>query len=197
MERDKKYFRIGVLFLVIQIVAIVRNIVSDYNIFFWFCDFAPLPLAIGFFLKKDDVIKSLVNIGLVAQLIYIISYFYTLISGIQVLDTIPTTTTFFYGISSIFIHLSTAFAFFFTYRVKPTIKTLFSSLMFLFGMYVVALFFTTPEQGINYILSSRTLMPFTIPHYTELWVLLTFLCVVLPTQGIQYLFYRRAHAPIH
>jgi len=181
-----------ICFLFIQIVAIVRNIFSDYYNFFWFCDFASLPLAIGFFMKKDDFVKSIINIGLIAQLIYISFFIYKLISGTSALETIPTVTNVFYTSSSILIHLSTPLALLFTYKTKPRIKTLFLSLMFLFGMYVVALFFTTPDKGINYILSSRTLIPFVVPHYTELWVMLAFLIVVLPTQLIQYLIYKKS-----
>ena len=191
MDKNKRYIILGIFFLFIQLIAIIRNVASDYNNFFWFCDFVSLPLAIGFFLKKDNFIKSLINIGLIAQLIYIGAFVYTLISGYTLLNTIPEVRTFFYSFSSIFIHLSTIFALFFTYKIRPTIKTLFSSLMFLFGMYIIALIFTTPEQGINYVLSSKTLIPLVIPYYTELWVLLTFLLVVLPTQLIQYGLYRK------
>ncbi|MFA5856544.1 MAG: hypothetical protein WC867_04250 [Candidatus Pacearchaeota archaeon] len=190
MEKNKTYLILGFYFLFIQIIAILRNVIADYNNFFWFCDFVSLLLAIGFFLRKDDIIKSLINIGLFAQFLYLVGYFYKIFYGETFLDTIPLVTTLFYTISSILIHLSISIALIFTYKSKPTIKTLFSSLMFLFGMYIIALFFTTPEQGINYILSSRTLIPLTIPYYTELWVLLTFLIVVLPTQFIQYLIYK-------
>lgn len=193
MEEKNKHLFIGAFFLFIQLVAIVRNIGDNYYNFFWFCDFVPITLAIGFFLKKDSFIKSIVNIGLIAQLMYVSFYIYKLFFGVSLIDTIPPVTTFLYTTSSILIHLSTTFALMLTHKVKPTIKTLFSSLMFLFGMYVVALFFTTTEQRVNYVLSSRTLIPLVIPHYTELWVLLTFLVVVLPTQLIQYLIYRKSN----
>ncbi|MEK6927932.1 MAG: hypothetical protein AABX11_05875 [Nanoarchaeota archaeon] len=194
MEQNKKYILLGILFLVIQLIAIVRNIMSDYYLFFWFCDFVSIPLAIGFFLKKDTFIKSIINIGLIAQGIYICAYLYKLFSGTTLIDTIPDATNIFYVSSSIIIHLSTTIALIFTYKVKPTIRTLFSSIMFIFAMYIIALFFTTPEQGVNYVLSSRTLIPLTIPHYTELWVPLTFLLVVLPTHLIQYIIYKRAQS---
>lgn len=134
----------------------------------------------------------MINIGLIAQWVYIIGYVYKLVVGASFLATIPDAPTIFYTSSSIFIHLSTTFALIFTYNFKPTIKTLFLSVMFLFGMYAVALFFTTPDQGINFVLSYKTLIPLAIPHYTELWVLLTFLVVVLPTQLLQYLIYEHS-----
>ncbi|MEK6918687.1 MAG: hypothetical protein AABW73_01480 [Nanoarchaeota archaeon] len=190
MEKEKKYLFLGLFFVFIQIVAIIRNVSSGYNNFFWFCDFASLPIAIGFFLKKDDFVKSIVNIGLFPQIIYILAFVYKIFSGVSILETIPDTSTIFYFTSSIIIHLSTIFALCFTYKTKPRISTLFHSIMFIFGMYVIALFFTNPQDRINYVLSSRTLLPITIPYYTELWSLLTFLIVVLPTQGIQYLIYR-------
>src|SRR3989304_809801 len=164
MEKNKKYILIGIFFLFIQAVAITRNIASESYSFFWFCDFASLPIAIGFFLKKESFVKSIINIGLVPQWIYIVLYLYKIFSGISVLETIPDATNVFYITSSIFIHLSTTFALLFTYKVKPTVSTLFSSIVFLFVMYTLALFFTTTEQGINYVLSSKTLTPLVIPH---------------------------------
>ena len=117
MEINNKYRIIGVFFLLIQAVAIMRNIMSDYYNFFWFCDFVSLPLAIGFFFRKDDFIKAIINIGLLAQIIYLLFYIYKLFSGVSLLETIPDTITWFYTISSIFIHLSTIFALIFTYKV--------------------------------------------------------------------------------
>lgn len=190
MEKSKKYFLLGMFFLFIQLIVIIRNIASDYYNFFWFCDFIPLPLAIGFFLKKDNFIKSIINIGLLAQLVSVVLYLYKMFSGISTLEVIPDTTTLFYAVSSIFIHLSNTFALIFTYKIKPTIKTLFYSVIFLFAMYLMALFFTTPEQGINYTLSYGPFIPWVIPYYTELWVLFMFLLIVLPTQFIQYIIYK-------
>src|SRR3989344_8972932 len=192
MEKNTKYFLLGFFFLFIQLIAVIRNVFSDYYVFFWFCDFVSLPLAIGFFFQKEGFIKSMINIGLIAQWVYVAAYSYTIISGNPSLGTIPDDPTIFYTSSSIFIHLSTTFALIFTYKFKPTIRTLFLSLMFLFGMYIIALFFTTPAQGINFVLSAKTLIPLAIPHYTELWVLLTFLIVVLPTQYLQYLIYKHS-----
>jgi hypothetical protein len=191
LNGDKRYLILGFFFLFIQVVAILRNVLSGYYNFFWFCDFVSLPLAICFFIKKEKFVKSIVNIGLVAQLIYIVVSIYTLLSGNSILDTILLYSNIFYFLSSILIHLSVTFALILTYKIRPTVNTLFYSLMFLFGMYFVAIFFTTPAQGINYVLSSKTLIPLVIPHYTQLWVLLTFIVVVLPTQLIQYLIYKK------
>src|SRR3989338_1129828 len=55
----------------------------DYYNFFLFCDFVSLPLAIGFFAKKNDLIKGLVNIGLLAQCIYLGAFFYKLVTSIS------------------------------------------------------------------------------------------------------------------
>jgi hypothetical protein len=194
MKNNKQYTLIGLFFLFIQAITIFRNLLSDYNSFFWFCDFVSLPLALCFFFKKEEFVKSIVNIGLVAQLIYIVGVIYAVFSGTSFLNTIPLYSNIFYLLSSILIHLSTSIALFFTYKTKPTINTLFYSLIFLFGMYLVALFFTTPEQGINYVLSSGKLIPWSlvIPHYTQLWVILTFVIVVLPTQLIQYIIWKKS-----
>jgi len=69
MKKVDFYFWGGVFFVLLQIVAIFRNLYFDYVYFFWFCDFVPFVLAIAFFLKKDEVIKGIINIGLFPQLI--------------------------------------------------------------------------------------------------------------------------------
>jgi len=192
MKNRRKYFLAGIFFLLLQCLVIFRNIISDYNNYFWFCDFVCVPLAIGFFIRKDYIIKGLINIGFIPQLIYIGFLGYAFTTGVSLITTIPENITLFYLISSLLIHLSTTFALILTYDKKLETKTLFSSLMFLFVMYVIALFFTAPGQGANYVLSAKTLIPWPIPHYTQLWIILTFVLVVLPTQLIQYIIYKKS-----
>ncbi|NCN51835.1 hypothetical protein GW931_02390 [archaeon] len=191
LRENKRYLFLGFFFIFIQIVAILRNILSDYYNFFWFCDFISIFIAIFFFLKKEDLIKAVVNIGLLAQLIFLVGIISSTFFGFSFLDSLPQNYSLFYFLSSVLIHLSVTFALILTYKIKPTIKTLFYSIIMLFCMYFVALFFTNPEQGINYVFSSKSLFSLIIPHYTQLWVPLTFIMVVLPTQLIQYLIYRK------
>ena len=96
-------------------------------------------------------------------------------------------------LSTILVHLATFMALIFTIRIKPNRKTLIYSIVFMFGVYLVTLIFTSPQEYTNFVYSSGNLLNsfnFTIPHMVLLWPTLAFFLVILPTQGIQYILYR-------
>ena len=187
---SKRAFLLGGIFLGVQILTLFRNYYSDYFLFFWFCDFAPMLFAFAFFTDNKHFAKGIINVGLFAQMIYLSLFIYRLASGVTLYSIAPESTNLFYNVSSIILHSSTFFAVLLTYRTKPTRKTLLYSLLILFGMYITTLLFTNPEYGINYVYNSRALLPFTIPYYVYLWIPITFAVVVLPTQLIQYWIYK-------
>ncbi len=190
--KNQKYFLIGLWFLLIQVIAIVRNYSDSYIYFFWFCDFAPMLFAIAFFMKKDDFVKGLINIGLFAQIIFLIDFFYNAFNNISLLDFMPSFSelSLFYILSTFLLHISTFIALVFTYKTKPSKNTLFSSIWIIIGLYALTLIFTSPIDKINYVYSSGDLLKFAIPYYTFLWPFIVFIFIVLPTQGLQYLIWK-------
>lgn len=194
MEKEtKKYFLIGVLFLLIEILAITRNFLESYIYFFWFCDFAPILFAILFFFKKPQYVKALINFGLIPQLIFLINFFYISFFGKDLFNLIPNFSelSFLYLVNTFILHLSTLAALFFTFKIKPQKNTFYYSGIILVSIYLVTLIFTSPASGnINYVYSLGDLLKFSIPYYTVLWPVLVFLILILPTQGIQYVIYR-------
>ena len=190
MKKSNFYILAGVLFVFLQVVAIARNLYSDFIYFFWFCDFVPIILAVAFFFKKYHIVKGIVNIGLFPQLIYMSGFIVRIFFGISFLDETEILLTYdtLMIFLSILFHLATVIAFAWTYKIKPTKETLAYSLLGLVLIYLVMLFFTTPADDINYVFSLSNF--FGVDAFSVFWIPITFLLVVLPTQGFQYLIYR-------
>lgn len=63
----------------------------------------------------------------------------------------------------------------------------------MFLVYLVTLIFTPSSEGINFVYSTGDLLKsynFLIPNIIFLWPFLTFLFLILPTQGVQYFLYK-------
>jgi len=191
---DKNYYY-AYFFLLVQIIAIIRNLLEGYNYYFWFCDFAPILFSIAFFIKNKNLVKGLINFGLIPQIIFLIDFVYLTSTGISPLGITFHLLKFnsFAIFSTILVHLTTFFALLFTFRIKPNKWTLFDSIIFMLAVYVIMLTLTSPEGDVNYVYSTGNLLSsfnFTIPHIVWLWPFLTFLIIILPTHGIQYLIYK-------
>lgn len=195
----RKYFLIGSFFVFMQIVALIRNYSENYFYFFWYCDFVPILLAVAFFLKNTDFVKGLINIGLIPQAIFLIDFVLTIITGSSPLSITRNLSALniFFIISTLFIHLSVSLAFLFVHKEKTDKKALYYSFFSLVFIYIATLLFTPPAGIVNYVYhAGNWLSGFVdyIPYYTELWIVLTFVLVVLPTYLIQYFVYKRLTA---
>jgi hypothetical protein len=140
-----------------------------------------------------QAVKGILNVGFFAQLGYSITIFTKVIFGITLFGFVfdfPFTLA--YVVPTIIIHISTLLAFVAVYKEKPTKKALLYSLVLLSTMYVCIVGFVKSGNSIdtnyNFIFYSSRFPLF--PYYTELWVPLAFMCVVLPTQLFQYVVYR-------
>ena len=129
MKKDRLYILVGVFFVFLQIVAIVRNLFLDFVYFFWFCDFIPIILVAAFFLRSEQIVKGIVSIGLFPQLIYLFSFIVKLFFGVSFLD--ETDLLFGHNVfiifSSVVLHSASVIAFGFVYRIRPKAKSLFYS----------------------------------------------------------------------
>lgn len=188
----KNRYYYGFFFLFIQVVAIIFNYLDRYNYYFWFCDFVPILLSIAFFIKNEDMVKGLINFGLIPQIVFLIDFIYLTNTGNSVLainlnyQNFTSLTV----LSTILVHLSTIFALLFTFRIKPTKKTMSYSLVTMFLIYFMTLIFTSPQEHVNWVYSAGVTLSISIPHLVWLWPLIVTLFAILPTQGIQYWFYK-------
>lgn len=189
-----KYNYWGALFLCVQLIAIVRNLSSDYFSFFWYCDFSAGIFALLFFLRLDQGVKGLLNIGLFGQLGYTLIFAYHLITGNTLFGFVFGFESGWISAATLLIHLSTLLVFIAEYKIKPSKGALWYSLIFLILIYIVVLTFTSPDPSIaanyNFIYYSRLLSPY-IPYYTVFWIPIAFILIVLPTYFFQKWVYNR------
>lgn len=132
--------------------------------------------------------KGLVNIGLFAQLGYILILAAHLLFNITLFGfLINFPLTFWYVSASIIVHCSTLVAFLATLRIQPKRSALGYSLLFLVGIYAVVLAMTErvaePWGNYNFIYDLGVLNSLGV--YTELWVLFAFALVAIPTHFFQ------------
>jgi hypothetical protein len=194
-EFYKKYFYYGIFFLFIEVLVIIRNLAEGFNYFFWFCDFVPVLLALAFFLKDNDFVKGIINIGLIMQIGFMFDFMHILLFGYSFFSVNKEILSLSYSLIALtfFIHFSTIFAFLWTYKEKPSKKTLFYSFFILILIYISTLLFTLPADNVNFVFSEVSLFSYftiNIPHYTLWWILIAFILLVIPAQFIQYLAYR-------
>jgi len=189
-RENKRYLYWGFFFLLLQILVIVRNLSTDYFSFFWYCDFAPAIFSILFFWRNEQAIKGLINIGFFMQLAYTLIIVTKLIFGITLFGFIinfPLTSE--YVIPTLIIHLGTIFAFVAVYRVKPRTTSLVYSFVFLVFIYALVIVFTNPTVvpggNFNFIYFPQLFSDFSF--YTEVWVGVALIMIVVPTHLFQLL----------
>ena len=189
---NRKYIYWGIFFLIVQILAIMRNMQVGFLNFFWYCDFAPGVFSILFFLKTNQAIKGFLSIGLIPQLIYIFSMIYYAFSGTILFGFDLENLGALYFISTFIIHLSSILALIAVYRVKPKKIALLYSLIFLAIIQSIVITFifanNTLSGNYNYIYSPGNL---SLPYYTQLWTLIAFVILAIPTYLIQKIIYNK------
>ncbi|MDA3855907.1 MAG: hypothetical protein PF569_06600 [Candidatus Woesearchaeota archaeon] len=195
MDLESNKFKVlGSFFLILEFTAILANGFSDrYDVFYWFCNHTPLIFAFAFFFRKKNVIKALINVGFIAQFLWTLDFLSKLIFNVYIFKVTRYVFEDIHGIYvliPILIHvLSTNMAFYFTYKKKPTLKILFYSLVYLIFLYAMTLTYTDPARNINCVYEICGTTQLTFASYTYFWPIIVFFGIVIPSHGIQYLFY--------
>ena len=183
----------GFFFILLQVFVILGNSI-DYNVYFWYCNHISLFFAVAFFMKNNDMIKGLINVGFILQFLWAIDFIIALFFDVYIFNVTRYVFEDLSGIATlvpIFIHLlTTNVALYLTYDKKPTRKALIYSLIYMIFLYGITLLFALPSRNINCVYEICGLTSLTFPGYTLLWLAIVFLVIVLPTQGIQYLLYK-------
>jgi len=188
------YFMAGT-FLFIQVVILIRDYMVGnlHHQIFWFCNFAPMLLAIGFFYKKKDFIKAVINVGLIGQIVALILFSYMVSKGVFALSDIPSKfVKFIYIATTIMVHLVVLWALIASYKIKPTRKALHYSFIIIIFMFVTAILFTSPYWQVNLVYPSGKFFSLHIPFYMVLWPILVFVLLVLPSHWIQKKLYEKS-----
>lgn len=192
---DRKYLYYGALFLLIQVIIVAKNFGHDYYSFFWLCAYTPILFAIGFFIKNINFIKGLTNIALIPQIIFLIDLLCHYLVGRSIFSTTEVFFTFgpLFIITTFLLHLSSTFALLFTYKEKPSKKSLYYAFFSLLIIEFITLSYTFPIDNINFVyLPGELFRYFTNynPYYSLLWIVFAFIIIVIPTYLIQHLIYK-------
>lgn len=190
-----RYYLIGFFFLFLQIFVIWGNYTAErYDVFFWFCNHTPIIFAFAFFIRSNDLIKGLINVGFVAQFLWTLDFLSKLFFNVYIFKVTRYVFEDLNGIGvliPIMIHVvSTNLALYFTYKKRPNMKMLFYSLIYIIFLYGATLTYTLQERNVNcvYLICGATNLTFS--SYTYFWPVILFFVIALPTQGIQYLIYK-------
>ena len=192
MKRKNRNFIVGYFFLFLQLVIIMVNVGAPLDIFFWFCNHAPLFFAVAFFINRSDIAKGILNIGLLGQFLWAVDLFFLLL-GFEIFGF--TSYVFeksgYLGVFPILIHVfSTSVALLFTYDVKPEGKVLVYSGFYVAVMYVSTLVFTNESSNVNCLYSVCGIESFAFFWYIYLWPVLFFVLLVLPAHFLQYFLWK-------
>lgn len=179
--------------LILQILIVMRNLESGFFSFLWYCDFTPGLLVIAFLMSDTQAVKGILNVGFFAQLGYTIIILTKIFFGITLFGFVfdfPFTAT--YVLPALIIHISTLVAFVAVYKERPTIISLIYSFFLLLAMYALVILLIKPSGNVvsNYNFIFHSNISTIFPYYTEMWIPLVFVFVVLPTHFFQYIIYR-------
>lgn len=189
MKTPSKSFLLGVFFLILQILVIVRNQNSNPEIFVWFCNHVLLILSIGCFTHNNHLLKGIINVGLIGQLVWSIDFLSKIIFGFHFFNVTNYVFTQPYTFSTaltILIHMfATTIALYHTRKIQPTKKTLLYSISYLLILYIVTLLFTSPQNNINWVFEIGGTIKYQSIFYTIAYPIITIFLVILPTQYLQ------------
>lgn len=175
-------------FLFLQALVVIRNLLSDYPFYYWYCDFAPFAFAILFAAGSVQGVKGLLHIGLVGQVFYLSSFVWIQWFGRPLMGfNISLLPDPWYITMTLIMHASTIAALVITRSARPEPISLVYSLLFLSGMYLIVLILADPltsvSENFNYIRSSQLFSK--LPWYSSLWIPLAFFLVVFPTYLVE------------
>lgn len=187
-----KDFALGFFFLILQAIIIFAIKDLDYSTLFWFCNHAPLFFSIGFFLKKYQLIKGIITVGILAQIIWIIDLLYYITTS-NFLFNVTNYVADLQGFSliiTIMVHVfSTLLALIFTFEEKIKKQSLTYTSVYGVLLYFSTLMFSSPEDNINCVFELCSFQSLELTHYTFIFPILAILVLIIPGYLIQkYLF---------
>ena len=123
-----------------QILVFIRNFqLQNFQSIFYFCNHIPILLALFFYFKKNDYIKTLINIGFLSQIVWILDLLMKLLFDIYLFGFsvyVFEGSNLFGKIIAILIHTTTLIpSLFFTWKISTNRKSFFYAIICLFLMF--------------------------------------------------------------
>ncbi len=181
------------LLLAVQVVVILGNfffigVPLSYTKYYWYCDTAPIILAALLYFKNYSALKGFLNIILFGQLGYMVVIGTKYLFGVTLAHFVfEHSLTSLYTLTTLIVHTSALIALLATYHLITSHRSLLYSLFILIITFIVITLFVTPDSSdaTNYNLIFHSHLLSWLPHYTQAWVVLAFVFVVLPTHLFQ------------
>ena len=195
--KKNQFYIAGTFFIILQLFLIYKYThITRFSNMLWFCSHTPLIFGIAFFTKNTTIIKTLISVGLIPQVLWVIDYLVKIFFGFFILGATDYMFMDISGLSytiSIVEHFFAApLALFLTYKYKTKKKVLLYALIYL--VLLLTLTLTLSGEEFNYNLTR--FIPIgegiTFTGYTYFWIILTMLIVVIPTYYFQ-IFLQRQH----
>ena len=193
LEKNR-YDLIVIFFVVIQFLIIYLAFrIDDFEILFWFCNHTPFMFALFFYFRKVDLIKSIINVGLLFQFFWTVDFFSKLFFDSFIFGATSYVFEREFGILMLIPILShlfvTSLSFILTYKYKPRLKSIFYSMIYAIVLYGFSLKFTLINSNVNCVheICSLSYAPL---GYIYLWPVLILFLIIVPTHVIQYLVWK-------
>jgi hypothetical protein len=194
--KENKFTVTGIFFLILQLMLIYKytHILAFSNML-WFCSHTPILFAIGFFMKNMNIIKSLICVGLIPQIIWIIDFVGKILFGTFIFGVTDymflNMTIFTFSVSVIEHFLSAPLALLLTYKYKTEKKVLVYALIYLIIILFLSITLNAEDYNYNLVRNIRIFDEFTFKGYTIAWPLLAMILVVIPTYYMQKYVYKK------
>ncbi len=197
MEKEKisnKNNLIIIFLVILQFLLIYLALkIDNLPVLFWFCNHTPLLLALSFYFKKPQLIKSLLNVGFLFQFFWTIDFFSKILFNKYIFGTTEYLFAEPYGwmvIIPILSHIVMMnLVLITTIKIKPQFTNLFYSTIYILFLFAFTVNFTPVDVNINCVHKVCNL-GYTFQGYTYFWPLFTFFLIILPTHIIQNLLYK-------
>ncbi len=183
---------ISIFFVIIEILIVIRNLsLKRYSDFVWFCDFAPLLIAIGFFIDNTQFVKALINVGFLSQIVALGTIVPARVSKWRRKNTLKNN---FYIFTDIIMHVTIIIAIILTIKSPPQRESLKYAFWVLIPVFIFSYLISTKKENINVIYSVNIIKnkgkegKIKLPYQTALWIVYAFI-IALITYYAQYLLY--------
>lgn len=193
IQKNKNYL-IGSFFVLLQIGLLYKYIfLLEFSNILWFCSHTPIIFAFAFFTKNIKIMQTLISVGLIPQIVWIIDYIGKVFFGVFIFgatDYMFLDVPLLSYLISVFEHfLSAPLVLLITYKYKPNKKILLFAFIYLLILLILSLTLTTEDY--NYNLTRHILIgeEFTFPGYSYAWIFLAMIIVVIPTYYFQMFLY--------
>ncbi len=174
IHRRHPHIFAALFFMLLQvfIVAALMNEMATKNYIFWYCNNIAFFIAIALYEGNMQAVKGLSYVGFLPQLLWIADFIahmfgsdlsntanYIFVSGFTFSNDV-----------AVIIHFSIPLvAYFYTLRVRPAPYSLFYSMLYIVGLYVVTLAGTAPIDDMNCVFNACADTSF--PYHVILWPL--------------------------